>query len=238
MTRRRRRVSEKTLELNIVAEILSAIRLWSGFQSAFWMGPTQQQEARHGADELLLGTPPGHHLALQFKSPRPNPPDTDPFVFPINSEQHSNLARLAGSRAAAVYYVLPNINTLSSVRAAVPSLLSKTLMVHVSDVHLRPLDRSHTASCWLGPPHQAIFQSDAQSTTPLLARDFFAGRSDELQELERSALVTSEELSDWLQSTPLGARARGANIRGFGTVFVPATDKPGGSVSRHEPKLL
>jgi hypothetical protein len=238
MTQPRRRVSEKTLELNIVAEILSAIRLWSGFQSAFWMGPTQQQEARHGADELLLGTPPGHHLALQFKSPRPNPPDTDPFVFPINPVQHGNLARLAGSRAAAVYYVLPNINTLSSVRAAVPSLLSRTLMVPVSDVVLQPPARSHTATCQLGPPHQAIFRSDPRSSTAFLARDFFAAGSDESPRLEQSGLLTSEELFDWLTGTPVNAQSRGANLRGFGTIFVPTADQSGSSAVRPRPKLV
>lgn len=43
-----KRVSEKTLELNIVGEILERVRHYPGCQQAFWFGMTQRQEAMMG----------------------------------------------------------------------------------------------------------------------------------------------------------------------------------------------
>jgi len=62
-------VSEKTLELNIGAEILQLIRQKHGCHCAFWIGMKQDQEAGNGIDELISNVPSGMHLALQFKAP-------------------------------------------------------------------------------------------------------------------------------------------------------------------------
>ena len=67
-------ISEKTLELNVTAELLGVIRQMPGCQSAYWIGMKQQQEARLGTDEVLANLPVGSYLALQFKAPARNPP--------------------------------------------------------------------------------------------------------------------------------------------------------------------
>ena len=56
------RVSEKTLELNICAEILQNIRQIRGCDRAFWIGMKQDQEAGLGLDELINNVPAGMHL--------------------------------------------------------------------------------------------------------------------------------------------------------------------------------
>ena len=49
----KREIYEKTLELNVCAEILTIIRSQPGFEKAVWQGLTQAQESSWGLDELL-----------------------------------------------------------------------------------------------------------------------------------------------------------------------------------------
>jgi hypothetical protein len=89
------RVSEKTLELNICAEVLEVIRRTPGCGRGFWIGMKQDQEARLGVDELIHNIPAGMHLAFQFKAPRSEPRDHILYRFTINDRQNDNLLRLA-----------------------------------------------------------------------------------------------------------------------------------------------
>jgi hypothetical protein len=129
-----RRVSEKTLELNIAAELLGIIRTFPGCQNAIWIGMKQNQEARNGIDELINNVPSGFHLALQFKSPRPIPQDQLPYLFSINDRQNNNLLRLAQIRPNAVYYVLPHYNSLTRMRNMAPNLKNDTWVLRVLDL--------------------------------------------------------------------------------------------------------
>ena len=132
------RVSEKTLGLNICAEVLQLIRRMPGCRQAFWIGMKQQQEAKLGIDELVSNMPNGLHLALQFKAPRSEPRDQVPYRFTINDRQNSSLLRLAGSRPDAVYYILPQYNSFSKMRLDSPNLLSDTWLLKVYDLRSMP----------------------------------------------------------------------------------------------------
>jgi hypothetical protein len=134
----RKQVSEKTLELNISAELLQVIRNFPGCDKAFWIGMKQDQEARSGIDELLQNVPRGYHIGLQFKSPKALPPNIPPYRFTINDRQHSNLLRLAQRKPQSVYYIFPHFNTLSHIRASSPMLLAGTWAVRVFDLSSLP----------------------------------------------------------------------------------------------------
>jgi hypothetical protein len=124
----RKTVSEKTLELNVSAEILDWVRTWNGGADAFWIGMKQYQEARHGLDEVLADMPNGLHLALQFMSPRTRPRDTEPYRCSINDRQNNRLVALARGRPSAVFYVFPNFNSFARIRQEVPFLSNGTVM--------------------------------------------------------------------------------------------------------------
>ena len=80
-------VSEKSLELNVCAELLQYIRSWPGCGKALWLGLTQAQERRAGIDELISNVGVGFSLMLQFKAPWPSSRVDDLYKFSINERQ-------------------------------------------------------------------------------------------------------------------------------------------------------
>jgi hypothetical protein len=137
-------VSEKALEINVTAELISVIRAKPGCANAFWIGMKQRQEARNGIDGLISKVPRGVPLALQFKSPRSTPRNGNPFVFSLGEPQYTHLCRLAAVRPTAVHYVLPHLDTFQAVRMVAPVLLQQTFGVAVTD------------SAWLPPGRHRI----------------------------------------------------------------------------------
>jgi len=93
---------ERTLELDICAEVLSLIRSLPNSQAAFWIGMKQDQEARNGLDELISNLPAGLPLALQFKAPKSRQPNQVPHRLTVNGRQNGNLLRLAARRPDAL----------------------------------------------------------------------------------------------------------------------------------------
>ena len=89
----RKQVSEKTLELNVCAELIQCVRALPGCGSAVWFGKTQRQEHSFGLDETLLNAP-GHSLMLQFKSPQATSTYDHQYKFSINRRQNEALERL------------------------------------------------------------------------------------------------------------------------------------------------
>ena len=72
------RISEKTLELNLCEELMTLVR--TKFPSAFWYGPTLQDEKELGYDASLENVD-GHVMFLQFKRPLKYV-GSDPKEFP------------------------------------------------------------------------------------------------------------------------------------------------------------
>ena len=107
MAPRRKKVSEKSLELNVGTELLQCIRSWPNCEGALWFGLTQAQEKNMGLDEFVLNVPPRLLLMLQFKSPRSASFRGAPYKFDINLGQYKSLLRLASRFPRNVHYVFP-----------------------------------------------------------------------------------------------------------------------------------
>lgn len=221
----RLRVSEKTLELNICAEMLHAIRQFPGCDRAFWIGMKQDQEARLGVDELIHNVPMGMHLALQFKAPKSEPRDQVPYRFTINDRQNSNLLRLAGGHPDGVYYVFPHYNTFTRMRSCSPNLLGDTYCVKVDDLRGMPrsLNRHGTHKVSTNPP-VAVVESDRVEVTLAPVGKILAKLLGKGGHTVKDVLIGHEPLRDWLRGLIEEAegnkRVVGQRLRGFSTFCV------------------
>lgn len=219
------RVSEKTLELNICAEILAKIRSIPGCGGAFWIGMKQQQEARLGLDELIHNLPAGLHLALQFKAPRSEPRDQIPYRFTINDRQNDNLLRLAMNRPDAVYYVLPQYNTFTKMRSDSPSLIRDTWLLKVYYLQGLPksTNRLGTHLVETNPPI-AVVHSDPSEFKVGNASEVFDEILGEGRASLEGKLIGHTLLKTWLAELIDEARgnrrAVGQRLRGFSTFCI------------------
>lgn len=225
------RVSEKTLELNIAAELLAWIRTQPGCSKAFWIGMKQWQEAVNSIDELISNVPKGFHLALQFKAPKPSPPNGHPFSFTINDRQHANLVKLSNSRPRAVHYVLPHLNTFGALRKNGGSLLSRTVLLSVHGISglAKATNKRGTHTIQSTPPSMLI-RSDPMSVSV----EFFSTEFGSALTNDQQAFLSSRELRNWIDESTilqheqvgnadtlaLDSRGAGQLFRGFGTIFV------------------
>lgn len=118
------KLSEKTLELNICAQVSSHLR---GRAKPFWFGLTQKQEAKAGFDACTKLN--GRLLIFQFKASN-NVLKNGDRKFLAPHYQMSALSRVAGSMARSVFYAFPLVgNTLEIKRN--PDLLAQTELLDV-----------------------------------------------------------------------------------------------------------
>jgi hypothetical protein len=217
----RKQVSEKTLEINVCAEMLAIVRTWSGYESSLWIGMKQYEEAVTGLDVFMDNVPDRHFLGLQFKSPHADPPNVNPYHYSVNELQQSKLLRLAtGGRS--VYYVFPNFNTLERLRSSSPQLIGNTYMVHVDSIGDIGGDRRkrHTVRCY-EPSGRVTVSSPVEIQRAPTAETFFSGLGESMQSVagkEELGLITYPELRSWLIETVLAdteTRRVGQLLRGF-----------------------
>lgn len=219
------RVSEKTLELNICAEVLTEIRSYQGCDKAFWIGMKQQQEARNGLDELISHLPAGLHLALQFKAPRSEPRDHIPYRFTINDKQNTNLLRLANRRPEAVLYVFPHYNTFTRMRSNSPHLLTDTYVLKVDDLRWLPLSTNKLGTHYVETdPPLAVIRSEPTNAKLLsiypVLKDIFGRERDELTNMLISHQVVKEWLSELISEAKGNRLVIGQRLRGFSTFCI------------------
>lgn len=196
----RKFVSEKTLELNLCAEMLSHLRGPLGLAGAFWIGFTQQQEDRRGLDEVLMGLPPSTHLALQFKAPNPTAAEGAPYRFKINVAQCQRMLELSARRPKSVYYVLPAYKRFPLVKAGLPDLLARTRLIDVEQ--LRPLG----AASWLeSASHHLVLDAALNARLESQATDLHAIEWPDVAPAASEGL-TGEDLRAWLSDTKVGDR--------------------------------
>ena len=99
------RVSEKTLEINICAQIHSAL---SPHMNLLWFGLTQRQEARMGFDACTrVG---GRLLVFQFKASN-HRLQSGARKFQLSHAQLRALHRLAGHATRSVFYAFPLVGS-------------------------------------------------------------------------------------------------------------------------------
>ena len=151
MARRRKEVSEKSLELNVCAELLQHIRSWPGCGKALWFGLTQAQERDEGIDERIRNAGPGVSVMLQFKAPWATSFVDDLYKFSVNEQQHEALEDLAGKNPNAVHYVFPLFSTWNKADQYAPDLANDTWLVPRLIHFPRDTDGTISPFNWLSP---------------------------------------------------------------------------------------
>jgi len=222
----RKEISEKTLELNVCAELLPLIRSIPGCSRTFWFGMKQDQEARNGIDELIANVPRAMHIMLQFKSPNAKPRGGNRLVYSLNERQHDNLLRTAQPRPQGVFYVLPHLNTMMGLKAAAPSLLKQTWALPVAS--LGPLSGSPSGRHRVesAPPNCTVFsEAHEASLLPIAAvlATSIAAAQDK-SAASRGPLTGEEvrELVDRIEESAAGNRNRlGQSLRGLADIVLP-----------------
>ena len=122
------KVSEKSLELNVGAELLARLRGPLNMPKAYLRGLTQREEHRTGVD-FFARLPGGTRIfAFQFKAPR-GPSDDLPYRFTLGRHQHTLLHDLAVQEPGAVYYALPFYVSTHKLVRDIPNLARDTWLL-------------------------------------------------------------------------------------------------------------
>ena len=127
------KVSEKSLELNVGAEMLALLRERWRMPKAYLRGLTQREESQEGVDFFAQLTPQTRIFAFQFKAPKGRC-EGEPYRFTIQRRQHEMLSALAGGSTGNVFYVLPFYVTPAKLQDDVPNLLADTWLLPVASV--------------------------------------------------------------------------------------------------------
>ena len=204
---RGKEVSEKSLELNVCAELLQYIRAWPGCQGALWLGLTQAQERRTGLDELIRNVGPGSSLMMQFKAPWPTSIVDRLYKFSINERQHEALEQLAGRYPDAVHYVFPLYSKWHKADRHAPDLAQDTWLVPVSSIPLRNLTSLSSPATGRHRVELGRINSGVTVTAyspevegeAVNAKDFFVERSGQSLDAWSSG-VPSADLKEWVQT--------------------------------------
>jgi len=126
-------VSEKTLELNVGAEILDQLRNGLGMSKAYLRGLTQREEKQEGADFIVRLGPQARFFAFQFKAPK-GKLEGNSYRFTIQREQHDALFALAQLVSNSVFYVFPRYVTINKLRQDLPNLMNDTWLLGVDQM--------------------------------------------------------------------------------------------------------
>ena len=127
------KVSEKSLELNVGAELLALLRGPWGMPKAYLRGLTQREERQEGVDFFAQLSSRTRIFAFQFKAPKGSQ-EGEPYRFTIQRRQHEKLAALAGGSAGNVFYVLPYYVHPGKLQRFVPRLLRDTWFLPVGSM--------------------------------------------------------------------------------------------------------
>ena len=128
------KVSEKSLELNVGAELLHVMRRRWRMPKTYLRGLTQAEEHAEGADFFMMLPQTTRIFAFQFKAPKGQWGDTMPYRFTIQRDQHDSLSDLARIWPAGVFYVLPFYVESAKLQCEVPHLLRDTWLLRVADM--------------------------------------------------------------------------------------------------------
>lgn len=127
------KVSEKSLELNVGAELLALLRGPLEMPKAYLRGLTQREESQEGVDFFAQMTPETRVFAFQFKAPKGHQ-DGEPYRYTIQRPQHEKLSELARGSTGNVFYVLPYYVHPVKLQDHVPNLLADTWFLPVDSM--------------------------------------------------------------------------------------------------------
>lgn len=142
-------VSEKSLELNIGAELLDLFRADWGMPKTYLRGLTQREERQEGVDFFAQLDPQTRLFAFQFKAPQADQ-EGEPYRYKLVKRQHERLFELAKDAPGSVFYVFPFYVTTGKLQQDLPHLAQGTWLL---DVHDAPTDelfagyQTRTISC-------------------------------------------------------------------------------------------
>ena len=220
-------VSEKSLELNVCAELLQHIRSWPGCERALWLGLTQAQERRKGIDELIRNVGAGYALMLQFKAPWPSSLVDNLYKFSINERQHEALEQLAGQYPQAVYYVFPLYSQWIKADRHAPDLSQDTWLVPVSSMPLSLLTSLSTSAT--GRHRVELERTNSQVSVTAYssevigetvnAREYFVERSGTQPLDARASGIPSDLLREWVHIWD--EKSFALRFRGLNALYVP-----------------
>ena len=232
MVYRRIKVSEKSLELNVGAELLECVRSWPGCQKALWVGLTQAQESVWGLDERIRNTPKGVSLMLQFKAPHPRSAAVDHYKFSINVRQHQVLLKLAVRFPDDVHYVFPLYDNWSKADLHAPCLALDTWLIPVSSMpsslrKLQPKSANSSRMLYVrreGAHVTARTRSGECASKVVSVRDYCAqGRKRQLAS-PGTIGIPALQLQEWAQETDQPNLVSGTSrqrFTGLNAVFIP-----------------
>jgi hypothetical protein len=127
------KVSEKSLELNVGAEILGLMRNSWGMPKAYLRGLTQIEEKQEGVDFFVELDPNARIFAFQFKAPH-GKTDLEPYKYTLVRYQHDplfQLSQLSQQSPRGVFYVFPYYATVTKLQKDVPTLMLDTWFLNV-----------------------------------------------------------------------------------------------------------
>lgn len=127
------KVSEKSLEINIGAELLGLMRNLWGMPKAYLRGLTQREEKQEGVDFFAQLDPATRLFAFQFKAPKGNT-DAPPYRYTLVKDQHTALFTLAQTVPNSVFYVLPFYVTYAKLQQDVPGLVQDTWLLGIDQM--------------------------------------------------------------------------------------------------------
>lgn len=146
------KVSEKSLELNIGAELLSQLRGKLGLKKAYLRGLTQKEERAEGADFFAQLSPKTKIFAFQFKAPKGRD-EKSPYKYTLVDYQHRELHDLGRTRPGSVFYVFPFYVGFAKLQKDVPQLMQDTWLLDAADVPMKPIfdkAKTRTVTCRAG----------------------------------------------------------------------------------------
>jgi hypothetical protein len=132
------KVSEKSLELNVGAELLALVRNSWGAPKAYLRGLTQREEKQEGVDFFVQLDPATRVFAFQFKAPKGSA-DAAPYRYTLRRLQHQLLFNLAKFSPGSVFYVFPYYVTAAKLHQDVPDLVKDTWLLDIAQMPTVPL---------------------------------------------------------------------------------------------------
>ncbi|MYC08231.1 MAG: hypothetical protein F4X57_13840 [Chloroflexi bacterium] len=214
---KRKEVSEKTLELNVCAEMIQHIRSHPPFRKASWHGLTQREERQEGLDAKIRNAPKGVALMLQFKSPWATLRVDTLYKFTINRRQHKAMERLG--HPGAVHYVFPLYSKWCKIYKNTPDLLQDTWLVPVECIPSKYLAKDSTTI-----EVRKLSPSGVRASGPnweskcnaMNAGEYFQPRTGSLSDIQGIG-VTAPQMREWIDGRDWTA----LRFRGLGFFYLP-----------------
>lgn len=153
------KVSEKSLELNVGAELLGLLRTRAGMPKAYLRGLTQLEEKQQGVDFFAQLSPSATILAFQFKAPMGSI-EASPYRYTLRREQHDLLYGLARNSPGSVFYVLPFYITPAKLHRDVPNLVWDTWLLRVAQMQTLAVFRGQSTKVIRCSPGSALINPE------------------------------------------------------------------------------